>query len=56
MAFGMGAVVLLFFGYTIHYLMLHAGELTPASFLLPFYNPKTFSWAAWFPPALPSLF
>jgi putrescine importer len=44
MAFGMGAVVLLFFGYTIHYLMLHAGELTPASFLLPFYNPKTFSW------------
>lgn len=45
MAFGMGAVVLLFFGYTIHYLM-HAADLTSSSFLLPFYNPKTFSWTA----------
>jgi amino acid transporter len=46
MAFGMGAVVVLFFGYTIHYLTAHAGDFTPASFLLPFYDPKTFSWAA----------
>lgn len=46
MAIGMGAVVVLFFGYTIRYLLLHAAQFTPASFLLPFYNPKTFSWPA----------
>jgi amino acid transporter len=46
MAIGMGAVVVLFFGYTIRYLLLHAAQFTPASFLVPFYNPKAFSWPA----------
>ena len=45
MAIAMGMVVMLFLGYAAHYL-LNQPELTTSTFLLPFYNPKTFSWPA----------
>lgn len=44
LAFSMGAVVLLFFGYSVNYLMRQP-HLTAGDFFLPFYNPKTFSWS-----------
>ena len=40
---GMSAVIVLFMGSVIHYI-LHPPSLTAASFLQPFYDPKTFSW------------
>jgi putrescine importer len=45
MALGLGAVVLLFLGSAVEYLIFR-GNLTFATFVLPFYNPKTFSWPA----------
>jgi putrescine importer len=43
MTYGMSAVILLFLGTVVYYLM-HRGGLTGASFLQPFYDPKTFSF------------
>jgi putrescine importer len=43
MTIGMSVVIVLFLGSVIHYLM-HRPNLTGASFLQPFYDPKTFSW------------
>jgi putrescine importer len=43
MTIGMGAVIVLFLGTVVHYLMRQTG-LTGASFLQPFYDPKTFSF------------
>jgi len=43
MTIGMGGVIVLFLGAVIHYL-IHLPSLTAASFLQPFYDPKTFSW------------
>jgi putrescine importer len=43
MTIGMSVVIVLFLGSVIVYLM-HRPNLTTASFLLPFYDPKTFSF------------
>ena len=45
LAYSMGAVVVLFFGYAVAYL-LHQPALSGADFLRPFYDPKTFSVGA----------
>jgi putrescine importer len=44
MVAGMSVVVLVFFGYTIRYL-LHQ-PITNGEFLRPFYDPRSFSWPA----------
>jgi putrescine importer len=43
MTIGMSVVIVLFLGAVIRYL-IHLPSLTAASFLQPFYDPKTFSW------------
>lgn len=45
LAAGLGTVVVLFFGAAIRYLW-HEPNLTTESFLRPFYDPQTFSFAA----------
>jgi putrescine importer len=44
LAISMGAVVLVFLGYAVHYLQLR--HLMPLDLLRPFYDPKTFSLPA----------
>lgn len=44
MVAGLSIVVVIFFGYAIRFLGIH--HLDRAAYLRPFYDPKSFSWAA----------